>query len=317
MTLAVCVPVLGLPSETFIRRHVERLAPGRTVVISRRPAPEGPGRWTTSAPTLWLDDLADTWGGPVEGDAVEGFLRAHEVTAVLAEYLDVWLPFLDCFAATGARTVAHAHGYDVSMRLRDEHWRGEYLALARADAVVTMSEPSHRRLVSLGLPAERVEIVPYGVDLPLAPNRVRSEGAVRVLAVGHLVAKKAPLATLAAVRAAAVGQPGIALTLLGDGPLMDDARTAAAGLPIELPGSVAHDEVLRRMRAADVFCQHSIVDPQTGDEEGLPVAILEAMAHGLPVVATHHAGIPEAVADGVSGFLVEEGDVEAMGARLA
>src|SRR3954468_4489244 len=266
MTLAVCVPVLGTPSETFIRRHVERLAPGRTVVISRRPAPAGPGCWTTSAPTLWLDDLADAWGGPVECDAVEGFLRAHEVSAVLAEYLDVWLPFLDRFAASGARTVAHAHGYDVSMRLRDEHWRGEYLALARADAIVTMSEPSHRRLVSLGLPADRLEIVPYGVDLPLVRNRVRSDGALRVLAVGRLVAKKAPLATLVAFRAAAATQPGMTLSLLGDGPLMDDVRAAAAGARVELAGAAPHDEVLRRMRAAHIFCQHSVVDPDTGDE---------------------------------------------------
>src|SRR4051794_36516731 len=81
--------------------------------------------------------------------------------------------------------------------------------------------------------------------------------------------------------------------------------------------AVRHQEVLRRMRVADVFCQHSIVDPETGDEEGLPVAILEAMVHGLPVVSTRHAGIPDAVADGVSGFLVEEGDVAGMARHLA
>src|SRR3954454_13384157 len=207
MTLAVCVPVLGLPSETFIRRHVERLAPGRTVVISRRPAPESPGRWSTAAPVLWLDELEDSWGGGCERAAVEDFLHAQGVSAVLAEYLDVWLPFLDCFQASGARTVAHAHGYDISMRLRDEHWRAEYLALARADAIVTMSEPSHRRLVSLGLPADRLQIVPYGVDLPLVRNRVRSDGEIRGLAVRRLVAKKAPLATHVAYHQGPAAQP--------------------------------------------------------------------------------------------------------------
>src|SRR4051794_29098136 len=126
MTLAVCVPVLGLPSETFIRRHVERLAPGRTVVISRRPAPAGPGRWDGGCPVLWLDEVGDAWGGEAERDALASFLAEHGVRSVLAEYLDIWLPFLDVFAGAGARTVVHAHGYDVSARLRDPHWRAEY-----------------------------------------------------------------------------------------------------------------------------------------------------------------------------------------------
>src|SRR3954468_8765009 len=98
MTLAVCVPVLGAPSETFIRRHVERLAPGRTVVISRRPAPAGPGCWQHDGPVLWLDELVGGGGGQHERHAVASFLREHDVGSVLAEYLDIWLPFLDVFA---------------------------------------------------------------------------------------------------------------------------------------------------------------------------------------------------------------------------
>jgi glycosyltransferase involved in cell wall biosynthesis len=61
------------------------------------------------------------------------------------------------------------------------------------------------------------------------------------------------------------------------------------------------------MRQADIFLQHSMVDPD-GAEEGLPVAILEAMANALPVVSTRHAGIPEAVLEEETGFLVDEGD---------
>jgi glycosyltransferase involved in cell wall biosynthesis len=70
------------------------------------------------------------------------------------------------------------------------------------------------------------------------------------------------------------------------------------------------------MKEADIFAQHSMVDPDTGDEEGLPVTILEAMAEGLPVVATRHAGIPEEVIEGETGILVDETDVEAMAAGL-
>src|SRR5690606_2027114 len=56
--------------------------------------------------------------------------------------------------------------------------------------------------------------------------------------------------------------------------------------------------------------------PGTGDEEGLPVAILEAMASGLPVVSTRHAGIPEAVIEGTTGYLVDEGDTAGMAAHV-
>ena len=64
--LAVCVPVVGLPSETFIRRHVEELLPGRTVVIARRAAPPEEAAWAADVPVLWLDSLLDDWGGTNE-----------------------------------------------------------------------------------------------------------------------------------------------------------------------------------------------------------------------------------------------------------
>jgi glycosyltransferase involved in cell wall biosynthesis len=65
------------------------------------------------------------------------------------------------------------------------------------------------------------------------------------------------------------------------------------------------------MGKAQAFVQHS-VEASDGDCEGLPVAILEAMGHGLPVVSTRHSGIPEAVSDGETGLLVEEHDVDGM-----
>lgn len=306
MTLAICVPVVGQASETFLQRHVEQLLPGRTVVIARRPAPQG--TWSVDVPTLWLDPLLDEWGGDLEQQAITAFLREHEVTAVLAEYLDIWLANLSAFAAAGARCVAHAHGYDVSVRLREEHWRSAYLGYRDTAQVVTMSHTSRARLLDLGLRPEQVHVVPYGVDVPVLPER-HSREDVTVLAVGRLVGKKSPLATLEACRRA-----GVELTVIGDGPLRQAMQNAGA---VDLRGAQPHEQVLAAMHDADVFAQHSVTDPDTGDEEGLPVAILEAMAHGLPVVSTWHAGIPEAVIDGVTGFLVDEGDVEAMADRIA
>lgn len=274
--------------------------------------------WRTSAPVLWLDELMDEWGGQRERDAVADFLSQHGVRAVLAEYLDTWLPFLSTFAASGVRCVAHAHGYDVSARLREDYWRQAYLAYRDVDAVVTMSATSRQRLVEVGLPEDRVLTAPYGVDVP-ADVVMQACGVLHVLVVGRLVGKKAPLATLEACRLAAEAGARLRVTLIGDGPLRHAVQGAAAALdfPVELRGAAPHEDVLSAMRLADIFCQHSLTDPETGDEEGLPVAILEAMAHGLPVVSTRHAGIPEAVVEGVTGLLVDEGDVESMAACIA
>jgi glycosyltransferase involved in cell wall biosynthesis len=95
---------------------------------------------------------------------------------------------------------------------------------------------------------------------------------------------------------------------------MAQVRSLAAEMPVpvDILGARPHADVLASMQEADAFCQHSVVDPETGDEEGMPVAILEAMAHSVAVVSTRHAGIPEAVLDGVTGHLVDEGDVVGM-----
>jgi glycosyltransferase involved in cell wall biosynthesis len=69
--------------------------------------------------------------------------------------------------------------------------------------------------------------------------------------------------------------------------------------------------VKQRLAAADMFLLHSVTGSR-GDEEGLPVAILEGMAYALPVISTRHAGIPEAVVDGETGVLVDEGDEDGM-----
>ncbi len=70
------------------------------------------------------------------------------------------------------------------------------------------------------------------------------------------------------------------------------------------------------MASADLFVQHSVTAPD-GDTEGMPVAVMEAMAFGLPIVSTLHSGIPEAVEHGITGYLVEEHGTEGMAVRIS
>src|ERR1017187_829454 len=105
------------------------------------------------------------------------------------------------------------------------------------------------------------------------------------------------------------------MTMIGDGPLLNPCRqlVQALGLQgvIEFMGPQVPDVVAARMRKARAFVQHS-VRAMNGDSEGTPVAVIEAQASGLPVVATRHAGIRDVVLDGDTGVLVDELDLDGM-----
>lgn len=134
--------------------------------------------------------------------------------------------------------------------------------------------------------------------------------------MGRFVPKKGPIYSLEAFRRAAARDAAITLDYIGGGELFSAAQqfVDACGLNdrVRLHGP-AKDEVKHRLtEECGVFLQHSLTDPETGDEEGLPAAIQEAMAMGMAVISTRHAGIPEAIEHGASGLLVQERDVEGM-----
>jgi colanic acid/amylovoran biosynthesis glycosyltransferase len=114
--------------------------------------------------------------------------------------------------------------------------------------------------------------------------------------------------------------PDAKLVMVGDGPLRPAVERLIAALRVQdrvhLLGAQDHAHVAELMRRAAVFTQHSVI-AANGDREGTPVVVLEAGAAGVPVVATRHEGIAEAVIDGETGLLVEEGDVDGMASAVA
>lgn len=333
--LAVITPALGVRSETFIHRHMTGLLPGRTAIVAARTA--FPVQDTNVQSSVLVFDKSKrsfNWMfhsfcyllglekfSPIQA-LLARYLRRRGVEVILSEYLDKSLRWLDLARAMGIRFYAHAHGYDVSQSLLDPFMRRSYLRLEVADGIITVSEYSKRKLVELGLTADKIHVIPCGVEVPeLLPDHNHRRDEIRCLAAGRMVAKKAPGLLIEAFRQALRMNSRLRLDYIGDGELFNEAGALVRqhGLEdkITLHGNRAHDVVLGLMSTADIFLQHSRTDPATGDEEGLPVAILEAMAQGLPVVATRHAGIPEAVIDGATGYLVNSGDVAGMATAIA
>lgn len=244
-------------------------------------------------------------------------LEKRGADTVLVEYLHSWLPYLRDLVRAGTRVFGHAHGYDVSTVLHSRRWVRAYRLWNETEGVIVPSRLIRERLAGLGIDEEKIHVIPSGVEVPSEPPAApRSADRFRFLAVGRLVPKKSPLVTLEAFRRLREGVPEVELHMVGEGTLRGDVeryvKETGMSEAVTVWGAQPHDRVRSLLSSAHAFVQHSRTDPETGDEEGLPVAMLEAMACALPVVSTRHAGIPEAVLDGETGYLVDEGDTEGM-----
>jgi colanic acid/amylovoran biosynthesis glycosyltransferase len=330
--LAIFTAQLGTISETFIRRHLEGIAPGETVAVARHSTHPTDGRWQAPCPVLFLDRAVSGWpariahrGGrtwpDLRASAVARFLRRHGVRVVLGEYLDQFVEFVPLLDRMSLPYVVQGHGIDLSAALRDRTTAEGYLAYRSARAVLTRCEPHRRRLIDLGLSPDQVKVNQGGVEIPTRVPERGPTAARRLLAIGRMTPKKGPIYLLEAFRRAALRDPGLTLDYVGAGELLAAARQFVAACDLEgrvrLHGAASAPTTAGLLADCGVFVQHSLTDPETGDEEGLPTSIQEAMAHGLAVVATRHAGIPETVIEGETGLLVDEGDVGAMAEALA
>jgi glycosyltransferase involved in cell wall biosynthesis len=172
----------------------------------------------------------------------------------------------------------------------------------------------------MGAPERSTHTIPCGAEVANLQAADPARAPMVALAVGRFVEKKGPHLTLLAFARALEQAPGARLRMIGDGPLLGACKALARGLRVEeavsFLGSRPHEEVQREMSAARVFVQHSVV-AMDGDMEGTPVAVVEAQAAGLPVVATRHGGISDVVLEEQTGALVDEADIGAMANHVA
>jgi glycosyltransferase involved in cell wall biosynthesis len=186
----------------------------------------------------------------------------------------------------------------------------ERVGLRRAAAVIVTTEELRAHVATLTAP-DRVHLIPNGVDLArFAPGARAGRRCRRVVYVGRLSAEKNLFSLVRAVAAMKARVPA-ELVLIGAGPLRDQLadEARAAGVHAEFPGVVEHQVVPDWLRQADAFVLPSFT-------EGHPKVLLEAMAVGVPCVASDCSGNRALVRDGETGLLFDARDPGALAARL-
>lgn len=225
--------------------------------------------------------------------------------------------------ALEGKLVTTFHGNDATAYVR-RHGPACYARLFEAgDLFVAVSEELRQRLIGLGCPEERIVVQHVGVDLTLfaPPTAAALAGReTRLVTTSRLVPKKGVEYGIRAAAALSKAGHAVQYTIVGDGQLRPHLEQLAFRLGAErivrFLGWQRQPEVAAILADSDILLAPSVTAPD-GDQEGIPVAIMEAMAMALPVVSTWHGGIPELVRDGVTGILVREGDTETLAAGVA
>lgn len=196
------------------------------------------------------------------------------------------------------------------------------LVCGEATSIVSISEYNKRHLSKVGIRSvEAISVIHCGVDLdrfvflsPLERDRPL-DSKLRILSVGNLVQKKGHQYLIRACKLLLEEGYSFECTIIGEGPLRNDLSRLikSVGLQdhVRLIGARKHPEIDESYYNHDLFVLASEV-AETGDQDGIPVVLMEASAAGLPIISTKISGIPEIVKDKSTGYLVTPGDVPAI-----
>lgn len=275
--------------------------------------------------TLFLPRLAHIAWGPLYAASLAPALAPYRgnVDVVLGSWA-----YPDGFAAViaaqllGAPCVVKLHGSDINVIAKLPGPRRLLSwALPRAARIVAVSKPLADEAVALGAPRDRVRLVMNGVDGELFKPHDRAaarqalglsgaqQHAPLALYVGNLKPEKGVLELARAWPSVVSRLPNAQLAIVGGGPLRDEVA-AHAGRNVQLVGPQPLELVPRWMAACDVLVLPSHF-------EGTPNVVLEALASGRRVVASHVGGVPDLITSETLGTLVPPRDVDALGAALA
>ncbi|PKI17448.1 glycosyltransferase [Colwellia sp. 12G3] len=215
------------------------------------------------------------------------------------------------------------HGFEISHYATVTRYLPQYKQLfVKGDLMLPISELWEGKLIEWGCEALKIKVHRMGIDVndfELRDSLSTFSLPLKIIQVGRLTEKKAVLDSIKAVAISSKEFP-VELNVIGEGELFVQAKDLIESLGAEkyihLLGQQPQNVVKQYLNEADVFLLPS-VRSKSGDMEGIPVALMEAMAKGLIVVSTYHSGIPELIENEISGYLVKEHDINELVTCLA
>ena len=277
---------------------------------------------------FWFRQLRDAPWQISDGElrALQSILSENDARLLHIYFGQIAVHLLPLIRAWKRPSIVSFHGADVLVDMNKPAYRQATRQMLNAvKLVLVRSESLRRAIIQLGCDEKKIEIQRTGIPLDEFPFRERgfpsrSEGSDwRFVQAGRLIEKKGLPVTLRAFAVFLGQHPSATLTIAGEGPLLGQLQNLARELNIQNNVSFTSfisQEQLRAIYYASHIFLHPSQTGRDGNQEGIPNSMLEAMASGLPVFATQHGGIPEAIENGVSGELVPERDHEKLAAAL-
>lgn len=250
-------------------------------------------------------------------------IKSDEVELIHAHYGTMGVNILPVAKKMELPLIITFHGNDASKMLKKRAYRKslKYIFEYENSYIIAVSNKIKDRLIGLGAQKERIQTHYIGTDLSRfvfaerveVRKKMLTEEKITFLQISNFVEKKGHRDTIKAFKIVSLKYPNLLLKLGGDGETRNECEDLVKGLGLEnqvqFLGRVNPNKVFGLMKTADYFV-HNSVTGDDGSEEGIPTVIMEAMATGLPVLTTYHAGIPELVINEKTGFLSREKNIK-------